>query len=191
MALRSVKVSASHFKDRPLLPTNESGAAQTGWVAGCRSPRPIPGGAPSQVLGRPSLPVRAVRASPRAVCLRSRGCRLLAGRRHGRAVVPGVEQGFRVSRRWAGRRSAAWAGRARFRVDGVVCGAVLPARGAGEPADRWMKHSGTLGRRRLEHEVPRSEDRGQLVVVLDPELVELELECEPVPHEPGAALLRH
>jgi len=44
------------FMGRSLLPTNEGGAPQTGWVAGGRSPRPGPGGAPSKA--------RAVLSSP-------------------------------------------------------------------------------------------------------------------------------
>lgn len=44
------------FMGRYLLPTNEGGAPQTGWVAGGRSPRPGPGGAPSKA--------RAVLSSP-------------------------------------------------------------------------------------------------------------------------------
>jgi hypothetical protein len=64
MALRSVKRQRYPCRGRSFLPTSEGGAPQTGWVAGCRSPRPISQRcAESKHTDGPHSPVRAVRAS--------------------------------------------------------------------------------------------------------------------------------
>ena len=47
---------AAQKVNRSFLPTNKGGAPQTGWVAGCRSPRPICPRRAEQWLGRSSLP---------------------------------------------------------------------------------------------------------------------------------------
>jgi len=64
MALRCVKHQRYPCRGRSFLPTNKGGAPQTGWVAGCRSPRPISRRcAESKHTDGPHSPVRAVRAS--------------------------------------------------------------------------------------------------------------------------------
>ncbi len=64
MALRSVKHQRYPCRGRSFLPTSEGGAPPTGWVAGCRSPRPISQRcAESKHTDGPHSPVRAVRAS--------------------------------------------------------------------------------------------------------------------------------
>jgi len=64
MVLRSVKRQRYPCRGRSFLPTSEGGAPQTGWVAGCRSPRPISQRcAESKHTDGPHSPVRAVRAS--------------------------------------------------------------------------------------------------------------------------------
>ncbi len=64
MALRSVKRQRYPCRGRSFLPTSEGGAPQTGWVAGCRSPRPISQRcAESKHTDGPHSPVRTVRAS--------------------------------------------------------------------------------------------------------------------------------
>jgi len=64
MALRSVKRQRYPCRGGSFLPTSEGGAPQTGWVAGCRSPRPISQRcAESKHTDGPHSPVRAVRAS--------------------------------------------------------------------------------------------------------------------------------
>jgi hypothetical protein len=64
MALRSAKRQRYPCRGRSFLPTSEGGAPQTGWVAGCRSPRPISQRcAESKHTDGPHSPVRAVCAS--------------------------------------------------------------------------------------------------------------------------------